>query len=82
MFQNRDNNRGKISQMEIWNQCVNNWKLTDFIADYSGIFQNRDNNNGMITQMEPKIYVSMTRNLHSSFQITVEYIQKRLIVER
>ena len=28
------------------------WKLTNFIADHSGIFQNRDNNNGMITQRE------------------------------
>ena len=53
MFQNRDNNNGKITQMEICSQCVNACKLTRFL-DHSGIFQNRDNNNGKINQMETK----------------------------
>ena len=31
---------------------VDDWKLTGFIAEQSGIFQNRDNYYGKITQME------------------------------
>ena len=52
--------------METWNQCVNNCKLTIFIADHSEMFQNRDNNNGKITQMETWNQCLMTGNLQAS----------------